>query len=803
MKLKNVTLEVSAKPFRDSSKETMEKVCNKLFRQWEKLTTHADMVSVMLWLSDGSEILEYKGNPDDVFEWAYWQGVASRKMKEDEIALENIHHSPVKYMEDPPILTYEWIKNLTSTIKSVGKKISGKEIRVGSTFDPGPEFAISKFKYEKHPEIAQGGSMGSKTFVTCNTCLHEDKEVYAGFPDGIEEGTSLGTFLGRQAKYFMEDLGYDYIWFSNGFGFGLEAWGCKGALFDGRSFMPEKAGENAEGILGFWRDFSLECPFPVETRGSNMTAGLEIAKDACPLRDIYREFKPAPPINSPWAAINGDFGLEFTGWMSHIAEAPENDFSFRFYTHDPWFLNSPWLDRYQREPHDIYMPLSFSVIDKNGKANVPSGIEFLTVDDSWGEMPEQVPNEVVPHILHAMRYEPDAPGPLVYLYPFDEYHEMTFGEKPLINEIFANEWFISGAINNGLPLNTVMSFNSFVENPEALSSASCLVAPANALHDKSLNTLKTFIEKGGNALLFGPLTNADEKVLELLELRLLDGVEGELDFSCSLEFDDMRESAFPQKILHCPVVSGGAICESLKEDSNAELLTEAGGRTLAVCKYLGKGKVVWARAVNNVDENISGHIPTPLDPKSFFPFENLMRMALQRFGINISFSKREPGLDTPVMTVSRHKNGFYFSGFAPNMNVKENFRLPWGAPVFKCMDCLAKDGFTEYQLPKSWHNECRIFVEQKECSELSCLEILPGHPDYKKRMSVRGLKNADIVFFPETGSENKTYVFRNEHSLHTGIEGDAGIFKDYEVVNEGSGTCLKMKNVSGTLLFSW
>jgi hypothetical protein len=380
---------------------------------------------------------------------------------------------------------------------------------------------------------------------------------------------------------------------------------------------------------------------------------------------------------------------------------------------------------------------------------------------------------------------------------------MTFGKKPIINEVFANEWFIRGAINNGLPLNTVMSFNSFVENSGAVSSATCLVVPANALHGKSLEELKNYVEEGGDALLFGPLTNADEKLLDLLEVRLLDGLDGELDFSCSLDFDEMREIGFSEKIVHYPVVSGGAICESLKEGASAESLAEAGGRTLAVYRNIGKGKLAWVRSVNNVQEFNGGHIPAPLAPKSFFPSENLMRMILEKFGIKISFSKREPNLDTPVMTMSRHKNGFYFSGFASNMNVKERFSLPWGAPVFKCMECLAEDGVTEYQLPKSWHNECRIFVDQKESSELSCIEILPGHPDFKRRMAVRGLKNADVVFFPETGYEDKTYLSDNLYLLHNGAPNTNENSIEHELIKDRAGTCLRVKNVSGQLLFSW
>ncbi len=62
MHLKNVTLELSSKPFRDESEATMYAVCRRMFTQWKPLTDAADAVSVMLWTSDGSEIFEYSGD---------------------------------------------------------------------------------------------------------------------------------------------------------------------------------------------------------------------------------------------------------------------------------------------------------------------------------------------------------------------------------------------------------------------------------------------------------------------------------------------------------------------------------------------------------------------------------------------------------------------------------------------------------------------------------------------------------------------------------------------------------------------
>ena len=143
--------------------------------------------------------------------------------------------------------------------------------------------------------------------------------------------------------------------------------------------------------------------------------------------------------------------------MSHIAEIPGDTYPFRFYTHDPWFLNSPWLDRYEREAHDIYLPMAVSRIDAKGKTHIPSAVNLLTIDDSFGEMPDIVPLEVMPKIIDCLETAPDEPGPLVWVHPFREYHDMTFKDPSRIAEVFFGDSFVSEAVNQGLPLNTVVS----------------------------------------------------------------------------------------------------------------------------------------------------------------------------------------------------------------------------------------------------------------------------------------------------------------------------------------------------------
>ena len=100
----------------------------------------------------------------------------------------------------------------------------------------------------------------------------------------------------------------------------------------------------------------------------------------------------------------------------------------------------------------------------NGDAKItpPAYLEFLTIDNSLRAHAGKVPNEVIPHILSAMEDYSDAPGLVTWIYPFDEYHEMTFGASPRLNEVFFGDWFLRGAVNNGFPLNSVVSTRQFV-----------------------------------------------------------------------------------------------------------------------------------------------------------------------------------------------------------------------------------------------------------------------------------------------------------------------------------------------------
>lgn len=116
--------------------------------------------------------------------------------------------------------------------------------------------------------------------VDCTAKLHADTYSYAAYPNGIPEGTPFGTFLGKQAKAFCVDLGFDYLWLSNGLGFSADPWKRTGKVFDGEKYYPEALAYTKRKVFEFWKLFREACPdILVETRGTNNSVGIDYASD--------------------------------------------------------------------------------------------------------------------------------------------------------------------------------------------------------------------------------------------------------------------------------------------------------------------------------------------------------------------------------------------------------------------------------------------------------------------------------------------------------------------------------------------
>jgi len=527
----NITLELSLKPFKKIDDDSIRAVCAGIFEQWNALIKNREIVSVMLWVGDGSEILDYDGDLDKPMEWCHYIGSANQPYQDADTPLEtSLHERKRDYMKEPVQMTYATLKKIIACLKAEGKKrYPHATIRVGETFDIGPEFAVSEFKYKRHPEICVGyaqnnGKIMQATkesveedakssaqkgythdrmgFVDATSLLHGDTHHYAAYPDGIPEGTPFGTFFGKQTKRFFADLDIDFLWLSNGLGFSANPWEKTGKIFDGTQYYPEKLKDTKAKVFAFWSLFRKECPdITLETRGTNNSVGIDYASDGVPLYDLYTsELNITPPPNSPWAALNDNYGLELMGHMSRICELPGERFPFRYYLHDPWWVNSPWYDRYDGSPCDIYLPMAISRINAEGKVESANSLNILSIDNSYGGMPDCCVNEPLPHILKAEKDTADSPAPLIWIYPMREYTTSEGAE--LLREMNLGDHYICDAINDGLPLSGVVSTNNFLKHSAETYRRSILISPVPE-NCAVTEQLKAFAAQGIGVLMYG------------------------------------------------------------------------------------------------------------------------------------------------------------------------------------------------------------------------------------------------------------------------------------------------------------
>ena len=103
---KTITLEMSLKPFKKTQPDYIRQVCKDVFTSWYPLLKDRENISIMLWVGDGSEILDYNGDMDKVFEWAYFLGTANLPLAEDiDDPAINLHTKTRYYTDNPPNMT--------------------------------------------------------------------------------------------------------------------------------------------------------------------------------------------------------------------------------------------------------------------------------------------------------------------------------------------------------------------------------------------------------------------------------------------------------------------------------------------------------------------------------------------------------------------------------------------------------------------------------------------------------------------------------------------------------------------------
>lgn len=746
-----VCFEISLKPFgRNKSKSGYEEVARHLFEQWKPLLKYADACSVLFWTSDGSEILDYSGDLDDTFEWCKYIGIGNwnRETTLEQRTKNNALHSyPIHYIENPPDMSYRDLKDIISVIKQIGKEITGFDITVGETFDPGPEFAWSEFKFNRHPEISKGHIMGTNRWVHCASKLHADKRKYAAYPDGIPEGTHLGEFLGRQFMAMKRDVGFDYIWLSNGFGFSLASWNWTGELFDGKKFDFTNAQKVRAAIAEFWEHFSREVgDMRIETRGSNLSTGMDIAAHGCPIDKIYEQSIIAPP-NSPWAPLNYRFGLELAGYMSHIAELPKHGFQMRYYIHDPWWLNSPWFDRYDRSPHDIYLPLSIARLDENCEVTHPMGLTFLSADDSFGRLPDRCPNEVTPHLLTAYNDYPDEAGLVTWIYPFESYCKQGLTDGNM-ERIFMDDWFIESSIDTGFPINTVISDKNFIRADKTKLLNTILVTPVPEADSKLEEAVLEALNAGAKVILYGTTQYASERMRERIGVSLGNPIEGQMKIRTELPVDSAETDAHSDILEHISLLSGGGICETAKEGTavHASVSSEHEERVYVT----QNGNLVWIRG--SFPHEPRGSLPAlRIKCNSFVP-SVLMRASLSLFGYLITFDSFAINTHMPVLHFSRCRRSLLLNTYARDNTVRMNMTTPDGAPAFDGVDFILEDNVGTYPMSRWLHTDCCVFIKQKEKSRITIKRDFPhNHVGLDERIVITGLRDAELTIYPSDG----------------------------------------------------
>ncbi|HOK05065.1 MAG TPA: hypothetical protein P5105_00585 [Victivallales bacterium] len=813
--LKNFTLEISLKPFLKKNDKFIGNIFYKIFMDWFPILQYSENISVLFWVGDGTEILEFDGNMQKNFEWGKWLGFAYDgypTSKKEDPKQEAIVGKAREFRKNPSNFNYQDLKNIILIMKKIGREIYDIVPRAGIAFDPGPEFVKSKFKYELHTEILlfdKHNTGGCGRNIDCTSKLKADTKKYAGFPEGIPEGTSFGRFLGRQTKFFTKATGIDYIWFSNSFGFGRcpYGFGAFGEFFDGKKYLPENNEKCRDAVIQFWQDFRKECKVPIETRGTDFPLGMDLVNHATPYKQLYEgNFNFISPPNTPWPALTNNYGIALAGYMSRIAAFPGH-FPYRFYASDPWWCNSPWFDQFERSPHDIYMSLSVSRIDRNRIINTPNRISILTVDTSWGEIPEEFPNEIIPHLKRALKEKPDIPSPLIWIYPFEQYNKLTFLEKTRIQEVYAGDILIQEAINCGLPLNTVVSDKNFTFNyrDKNLYGKRILLSPVPDSSSKLEKALLWNLERGTSVLLYGSTLHSSKTLQDLLGITHDLPLEGEFRIKNTFEIDNFLEANVSDKYLHQSIISAGGISEVIINSKNllfkSEIFQGQNKRICALSKKLQSRAILgWVRGSSSADMRVKLGRTLPTWPSyELFKSENLFRHVLSTMGYSISFIRKFPDNKSTHTLISRNSNAFLFTLFSSDQSCKTKIKFPWGAPILNGMENEVVNGYSIIPFNLFRRLECRIFLISPDNITLSLHRVAPKHFRYKNRLLLKNLRNSSLRFYPPSGQEKTTQILLNPNEHHWTV----GEKMDIKFKSDETGNYYIIKNVTGSMTFAW
>ena len=776
-------LETSLKPFISLDDASIAATCTRIWNNWDRLLERSDEILILLWVGDGSEILQWQGDLNAPVPHAESIGFCNYDTP-GAFPPENRHYRinrAVPYREDPPNVTFGALKRIMDALRQTARDQLGRDIRIGATIDPGPEFIHNNWKFGKHPEILipdlRRRMPQMMHFITHQASVQPDGETYAGFPNGLTEPTRFGTFLGRQFAAVIHDLGYDYIWFSNGFGYTHFPWSYHGEVFDGERFDPDKAGSEMEKAEQFWKDFRCELPdIEIQVRGTNFSVGMDIAANGISHVDITAIGRLArPPCNPPWGSRA--LGLEMVSYLSRISKTSGRDLIFRYYLNDPWFVSTPWYDYYNREPFDIYVPMAASRLNRRGGVEPPTDLSLLSIDTEKGELLRDQSTEVIPHLLHAAETQPDAPGPVVWVYPFDEYHDILKKDRDRLPVVFAHDWFACQMTNAGMPLNTVCSSDVFAGLAKAGRLPDAIfVAPTPAGRSSYGDAILALVRSGGKALLYGPPDGVSPDLLRALGLELEDPLQGDFEMECTLSLDRFAtppgvptEDAFlasvgmkadpgsseaksERHLRHRAGTSGGGLrAVSTDHESVRCIATQNGAsRTYAVLRQApdwNGGQIAWIQGTVCFDSAKRGGEPIFDPPWQFLRPDDWPRRLLAEMGLDI-VQDRDSETTKPVnLFIKRHGGAWVFTGHKPDTSVRFRVRTQDGAPCYMESETPVTEGYASETFGKTFHNEVRAFVRMGD--GVVKAKAMPVPIGRRQHFSLAGLVHADVTLYPD------------------------------------------------------
>jgi hypothetical protein len=539
---------------------------------------------------------------------------------------------------------------------------------------------------------------------------------------------------------------------------------------------------------------------------------MNLVNHATPYLALYNgDFNIVPPPNTPWPMLTDNHGLGLAGYMSQISAYRGERFPYRFYSSDPWWCNSPWMDVWERSPHDIYLNTAITRIDDDGRVQSFNDVKLLSIDTAWGELPEQIPDEVVPHLKRAIDLRPDAVPPVVWVYPFSEYHRFTFEQTERMREVMGGDLVIQQALNHALPMSGVITTDAFAtlaaDQPNVLRG-SVLVTPLPDEGSPVSAALRTHLEAGGSVLFYGPTQHADPHWLKCLGLAHAGPLEGELTLQQHADPDIHTDDQPCTVCRHDPALSMGGIHETAAEtDAHTTLiatLTDDGGsqRVAALMRRSPAwqdGAVAWVRGSSSISpKGIKGRALTTHDPADIYHCEALMRHALATLGWHVGIRQPAPTTAGRHLMVSRCRNGFTFAGHAAGCEVVYALRTPLGAPILPGRDTPLDNGAALVRVQTWFHEECRVFVEQPS-GTIGLHAVSPKHYRYRRRWMLTGLDHATVRFFPEAGCMAQTDVLLNPNRHYYTV----GQQCEREWRDMPWGRCLELRDISGELSLAW